>query len=158
MPNNLHRISGCRSGLLAFPSSRWKSWGIEGNVNYQPWISAGAQNQTQDPCFYRQLCSVSARGGNTALKEAFKAFAPCAFPSAVTGNIPDIQPKCRWCPTTCLCTAITWLAHFQACVCRGTGDHWGRKDQGHGKVWTILTKRIHSGATDQFLPEALPPL
>lgn len=120
MPTNLYKISGCKSGLLAFPSNRWKSWGTEGHMNYQPWISAGAQNQNKHPCLYGQLCLISARGGNTALKEAFKLLAPCPFLCAVTGNTPAPQAKCRLCPQWT--SAISGLAHSQSHVSRGTED------------------------------------
>lgn len=123
MPTNLYKISGCKSGLLAFPSNRQKSWGTEGQMKYQPWISAGAPNQRKHPCLYGRLCLISARGGNTALKEAFKLLAPCPFLCAVTGNTPAPQAKCRLCPQWG--SAIAWLAHSQSCVSRGTEDMGG---------------------------------
>lgn len=78
-------------------------------MNYQPWISAGAQNQSKHPCLYGQLCLISARWGNTALKEAFKLLAPCPFHSAVTGNTPVPEAKCRWCPPVGLCHCMAGM-------------------------------------------------
>lgn len=89
-------------------------------MNYQLWINAGAQNQNKHPCLYGQLCLISARGGNTALKEAFKLLTPCPFLCAVTGNTPAPQAKCRLCPQWA--SAIAWLAHSQSHVSRGTED------------------------------------